>query len=91
MTGFPFDKDDDNPMTTIVQRQCPSCGVELPTDAPASGELWRLNYGSGESSANAMYMGVDDAQQPWIRVGTDLIKPLANTEYRMARGPTVLP
>ena len=63
----------------------------IATDAPASGELWRLNYGSGESSANAMYMGVDDAQQPWIRVGTDLIKPLPNTEYRMARGPTVIP
>lgn len=63
----------------------------IATDAPGSGELWRLEYGSGESSANAMYMGIDDAQQPWIRAGTDLIKPLPNTEYRVARGPTVIP
>ncbi len=61
------------------------------TEAPAAGELWRLTWGSGESSANAMYMGIDDAQQAWIRVGTDLIKPLPNSEYRMARGPTVIP
>ena len=45
----------------------------------------------GNNSANAMNMGIDDNRQPWIRVGTDLIKPLPNNEYRAARGPTVLP
>ena len=50
-----------------------------------------LEYGSGETSGNAMWMGVDDAQAVWIRTGTDLIKPLSNFDYRMARGATVLP
>ncbi len=63
----------------------------IATDAPASGELWRLEYGSGESSSTAMYMGVDANRQVWIRTGTDLIKPLPNIDYRNARGPTVLP
>jgi hypothetical protein len=61
------------------------------TDAPQSGELWRMEYGSGESSGAALWMGVDDAQQVWIRAGTDLIKPLTNTEYRTARGATMTP
>ena len=70
----------------------PSFPMEIiATDAPASGELWRLQYGAGDNSANAMNMGIDDNRQPWIRVGTDLIKPLPNNEYRAARGPTVLP
>jgi hypothetical protein len=60
-------------------------------DSPGAGELWRLEYGSGESSGNAMWIGIDDAQAVWIRAGTDLIKPLSNSEYRMARGPTVIP
>lgn len=70
----------------------PSFATEIiGTDAPQSGELWRMEYGSGESSGNALWMGVDAAQQVWIRAGTDLIKPLPNSEYRMVRGPTVLP
>lgn len=63
----------------------------IATEAPSAGELWRLTWGTGESSGNSMYIGVDDAQQVWIRVGTDLIKPLSNFDYRMARGPTVIP
>ncbi len=70
----------------------PSFAQEIiATDAPGSGELWRMEFGSGEAPGNAMYIGVDDAQQVWIRAGTDLIKPLSNFDYRMARGPTVLP
>ena len=70
----------------------PSYAMEIiATDASASGELWRLEYGSGESSSTALYMGVDANRQVWIRAGTDLIKPLPNSEYRTARGPTVLP
>ena len=60
------------------------------TDAPASGELWRLEYGSGESSGNAMWIGIDNSQQVWIRAGTDLVKPLRNNDYRLSRGPTVI-
>lgn len=63
----------------------------IATDGPSAGELWRLEFGSGESSANAMYMSIDEANQVWVRTGLDLIKPLPNTEYRMARGPTMLP
>ncbi len=63
----------------------------IATEAPGSGELWRMEFGSGEASSAAMYMGIDDAQKVWIRAGTDLIKPLSNFDYRMARGPTVLP
>lgn len=63
----------------------------IATDAPGAGELWRLEYGSGESSGNGLFLGVDEAKQVWIRAGTDLIKPLPNAEYRMARGPTMVP
>jgi hypothetical protein len=63
----------------------------IATDAPERGELWRLEYGSGESSGNAMWIGIDDAQAVWLRAGTDLIKPLSNFDYRMARGATVIP
>ena len=70
----------------------PSYPTEIiATEAPGAGELWRLTYGSGENSANSMNIGIDDAQQVWVRVGADLIKPLPNLEYRMARGPTVIP
>lgn len=70
----------------------PSFATEIiGTDSPQSGELWRMEYGSGESSGNSLWMGVDDAQQIWIRAGTDLIKPLPNNEYRTARGATVVP
>lgn len=70
----------------------PSYATEIiAVDTPQAGELWRLNWGSGESSGNAMYIGLDANNQTWVRVGTDLVKPLSLTEYRTARGATVLP
>ncbi len=60
----------------------------IATDAPASGELWRMQYGGGTSSDESMHIDVDEGQQVWVRAGTDLIKPLPNSEYRSARGPT---
>lgn len=74
----------------------PNTAVSYPTeivatDAPESGELWRLGFGSGESPTAGMYMAVDAAGQPWIRVGPDQVKPLPNDQYRMVRGPTILP
>lgn len=63
----------------------------IATDSPGAGELWRMEYGSGESNLNGVTMGIDDNRQAWLRVGTDLVKPLSNAEYRMARGPTVIP
>lgn len=63
----------------------------IATDAPGAGELWRLEYGSGESSGNGLFLAIDEGRQVWIRAGTDLIKPLPNVEYRMARGATMVP
>jgi hypothetical protein len=63
----------------------------IATDRPESGELYRMQSGSGESPTAANWIAIDDNAQPWFRVGIDLVKPLANTEYRNARGPTVLP
>lgn len=63
----------------------------IATDRPEAGELYRMNSGSGESPTAANWIAIDDNAQPWLRVGIDLVKPLANTEYRNARGPTVLP
>lgn len=63
----------------------------IAVDSPASGELWRMEYGSGENSVTGVTMGIDDARNVWLRVGVDLVKPLTNAEYRMARGPTSLP
>ena len=57
-------------------------------DSPDRGELWRLTYGSGEAPLNALSMSIDVGGQPWIRVGTDLVKPLSNADYRTVRGPT---
>lgn len=70
----------------------PSFATEIiAVDSPQAGELWRLNWGSGETPGNGMHIGVDGAGQSWLRVGNDLIKPLTLGEYRMARGPTMLP
>ncbi len=70
----------------------PSFASEIiAVDSPQTGEVWRLNYGSGESPLNGMHIGIDDARGVWLRVGTDLIKPRPNTEYRAARGATRVP
>lgn len=63
----------------------------IAVDTPQTGEVWRLQYGSGEAPTNGVTIAIDDSFQPWLRVGTDLIKPLANAEYRMARGATMVP
>lgn len=63
----------------------------LATDKPESGELWRMESGSGESPTSANWIAVDEGGQVWMRVGFDLVKPLTNTEYRSARGATRLP
>ncbi|MFZ5445651.1 MAG: hypothetical protein ACOZQL_37005 [Myxococcota bacterium] len=70
----------------------PSFATEIiAVDSPQSGELWRLNWGSGETPGNAMHIGVDSGGQSWLRVGNDLIKPLTLSQYRTARGATPLP
>lgn len=61
----------------------------IAVDTPQTGELWRVGYGSGEGPINAMTMGIDSADRPWLRVGTELVKPLTNQEYRASRGPTM--
>jgi hypothetical protein len=35
-----------------------------------------------------MYIGIDQGNNVWLRAGADLIQPLPNNEYRMARGAT---
>lgn len=66
----------------------PSFPTEIiATDHPMTGELWRLGYGSGTSSADSMYIGVDESQQVWVRAGADLVKPFANSVYREALKP----
>lgn len=63
----------------------------IAVDTPAQGELWRVNYGSGESPNTAMTIAIDSSNAVWLRAGVDLIKPLPNNEYRNSRGPTILP
>jgi hypothetical protein len=63
----------------------------IAVDAPENGELYRFTFGSGESPASAIAMGVDDNGQAWFRVGADQVKPLTLLEYRSARGTTVIP
>lgn len=60
----------------------------IAVDSPATGEVWRMEYGSGENYVNGVTMAIDDTGAPWLRVGIDLVKPLTNAEYRMAVGPT---
>ncbi len=57
------------------------------TDAPSSGELWRLAVGNGSTPVTGMWLALDDSGQPWLRVGPNQVKPLKNAEYRSARGP----
>jgi hypothetical protein len=72
-------------------------GAAWPTEAvavdvPQNGELWRFGFGAGLAGPlDGLTMGIDDLGQSWFRVGTDQVKPLSLTEYRMARGPTVSP
>jgi hypothetical protein len=63
----------------------------IAVDDPASGELWRFQYGSGESPNAGLYLGVDESGQSWLRVGIDQVKPNPLKDYRTKRGPTVLP
>ena len=60
-------------------------------DSPQNGELWRVQIEGGTSPSSAMNMAVDEANNVWLRVGPNQIKPLKNAEYRSARGPTQLP
>ncbi|MGV3624333.1 MAG: hypothetical protein ACO1OB_26170 [Archangium sp.] len=70
----------------------PSFANELiAVDSPMAGELWRVQHGSGENYLNGMTIGIDETRTVWLRVGTDLVKPLSNAEYRSARGATPLP
>jgi hypothetical protein len=63
----------------------------IATDRPESGELWRVESGSGESPTASNWIAVDESGQVWLRVGIDLVKPLSNSEYRSARGATPTP
>jgi hypothetical protein len=63
----------------------------IATDRPENGELWRVQYGTGESDLTSFLFALDDNGQPWIRMGTNQVKPLTNAQYRMSRGPTILP
>ena len=48
-----------------------------------------MQWGSGETSGNGMYMGIDDAQQVWIRVGTR--SDQAAAQQRVPHGPRAPP
>lgn len=63
----------------------------IATDRAQSGELWRFDSGSGESPQAGLNAAIDEGGALWLRVGLDQVKPLSNTEYREARGPTTLP
>jgi hypothetical protein len=55
-------------------------------DDPASGELWRFTIEGGQSPQQGITMAVDASGQPWLRVGTDQVKPLGLADYRNVRG-----
>jgi hypothetical protein len=56
-----------------------------------SGELWRLDYGSGSTPLAGLFMAVDDANTAWVRIGSDSIQALSLADYRTARGATPMP
>jgi hypothetical protein len=59
----------------------------IAVEEPGTGELWRVNYGSGESTTSGLTLGVDDARNVHLRVGNDLVQPLTNAQYRSLRAP----
>lgn len=58
------------------------------TDKPENGELWRVQFGTGESPTAGLYLAIDDGGNVWLRVGANQVKMLGNLEYRTARGAT---
>lgn len=76
----------------IPSGQAPSFPTEvITTDAPPSGELWKLAIQGGTQPADSLYLAVDDNGQAWMRVGVDQVKPLGNMQYRAQRGATTPP
>lgn len=61
------------------------------TDKPENGELWRVQFGTGESPTAGLFMAIDDGGNLWLRVGANQVKLLSNLEYRTARGATPVP
>jgi hypothetical protein len=58
----------------------------IATDAPPSGELWKIAIQGGTQPADSFYLAVDDNGQAWMRVGVDQVRPLGLMEYRNQRG-----
>lgn len=65
-------------------------------DSPQAGELWRLSYGGGSSTADGVNLTVAGNDAPpadtslfvWVRLGLDLAKLQSPSWYRGRRGPT---
>lgn len=56
-------------------------------DSPVQGELWRFELaGGGEAPQSALYLGLDESGQAWLRVGPRQVKPLTLKQYRDVKG-----
>ncbi len=65
----------------------PSFPTEIvAVDKAESGELWRLEWGGGDTALGSMTLSVDESGQAWLRQGLKAVKMLPLVQYRALRG-----
>jgi hypothetical protein len=58
----------------------------IAVDNPLSGELWRVQIEGGGSPLSAMNLAIDEANNAWLRVGPNMVRPLTLGDYRKVKG-----
>ncbi|MBS1151732.1 MAG: hypothetical protein H6Q89_3430, partial [Myxococcaceae bacterium] len=63
----------------------------IAVDSPQNGELWRVQIEGGQTPLSAMNIAIDEGNQAWLRVGTNLVQPSALSLYRTQKGSNLEP
>jgi hypothetical protein len=63
----------------------------IAVDSPQNGELWRVQIEGGQTPLNAMNIAIDEGNNAWLRVGTNLVKPSTLATYRGQKGSNLEP
>ncbi len=53
----------------------------IAVDRAGTPELWRLNFGAGDTPQSALTVAVDATKQPWLRVGLNSVQPHPASTY----------
>ncbi len=63
----------------------------IAVDSPQNGELWRMQIEGGQTPQTAVNIAIDDGNNAWLRVGSNLVKPSALAQYRLRKGTNPQP